>query len=653
MAKQNKAFKTEVQQLLDLVIHSLYTKKEIYLRELLSNASDAIDRARYEGLTDASILADDADFRIKIAADKTARTITITDNGIGMNREEVEANIGTIASSGTKKFLASLGDAGTRGGDKAEFIGQFGVGFYSAFMVADRVSVITLRRGGKHPAVAWTSEGTGEYEMDDAEKATPGTQITLHLREGMDEYLDEWKIKDTVKQYSDYIGYPIRMDVTHKEYPKKDGKTDYSGTPTETVIEETLNSMKAIWRRTKAEVTKEEHTEFYRHISHDHGDPVETIHYAAEGATEFRALLYIPGKAPMDMFMPNRRKGVHLYVKNVFITDDCKELLPDYLRFVRGVVDSSDLPLNISREMLQDDAILRRIRKSLTGKILSVLAEMKDKRAEDYSAFWAEFGRVVKEGIHFDHDNGEKIKDLLMFPSSRCEAGKQVSLRDYVARMPAGQTDIYYITGEKLANLAGSPHLEAFKKKDYEVLFYADPIDEWVAQGLYEYDKKPFKAIDRGDINIDSDDEKKESEKIREEAGKSFKDLLAKIKDTLKDQVAEVRFSSRLTDSACCLVADEHGMNPNMERIMRAMGQEPPPVKRILELNPKHPVLATMQGMFEKDKDAAALSDYSFLLFDQALLAEGSEVKDPRRFAQLVSKLMVGAGATSGVSGKG
>jgi len=643
MTSKSKPFKTEVQQLLDLVIHSLYTKKAIYLRELISNASDAIDRARYEGLTDKSLLAAGEQFKIKIAPDKDARTITIVDNGIGMNAAEVEANIGTIASSGTKKFLASLQD-GKAASDNAEFIGQFGVGFYSAFMVADRVTVVTRRRGEGQTAVRWNSTGTGEYEIDEAVRAEPGTEITLHLREGMDEYLDEWQIRQTVKQYSDYVGYPICMDVTKKEYPKKDdGTTDYEAKPTESIVEETLNSMKAIWRKGKGEVKPEEHAEFYRHISHDHGDPLETIHFAAEGKAEFRAVLYIPKQAPFDLFMAERHHGIHLYVKNVFISDECKQLLPDYLRFIKGVVDSSDLPLNVSREMLQDDAIIQRIRKGLVGKVLGALAEMKEKRPDDYFKFWAEFGKVLKEGVHADHENREKLQDLLLFPSSKSEKDKPISYRQYVDRMAKGQEAIYYITGDKLEHLVDSPHLEIFKRKDYEVLFYADPIDEWVAQSVTEYDKKPFKAIDRGDLNLDSEDEKKDNNKVREEAEKEYKDLLAAIQTSLTEEVKEVRFSTRLTDSACCLVADEHGLNANMARIMKAMGRDLPPVKRILELNPRHPLLATMKGMYDQDKADTRLSDYALLLLDQALLAEGSEIKEPRRFAQLVSRLMATA----------
>lgn len=642
MAKKTKTFKTEVQQLLDLVIHSLYTKKEIYLRELISNASDAIDRARYEGLTNKDILPDEEAFKITITADKEARTVVITDNGIGMNAEELEKNIGTIASSGTKKFLAGLKD--TKNDDDAEFIGQFGVGFYSAFMVADKVTVLTKRRGSDQQALKWESAGTGKYSLEESEKDSPGTEITLHLREEMDEFAEEWQIKQTVKQYSDYISYPITMDVTRKEYPKSaDGNPDYSGEAKEITEEETLNSMKAIWRKAKSEVSDEEYNDFYKHVSHDFSEPAETIHFVAEGITEFKALLYVPAQAPMDLMVQDRRSGIHLYVNNVYITDDCKDLLPEYLRFLRGVVDSSDLPLNVSRETLQDDAIIRRIRKGLVSKMLSTFKSMKKNRPEDYYKFWDQFGSVFKEGFHFDMENQERLQELALFPSTKSEGGKPSSLREYVDRMPEGQEEIYYLTGESMDALNNSPLLEVFKSRDYEVLFYADPIDEWVAQSLTEYDGKKFKAIDRGDLDFDSEEEKKDKEKQREEADQEYKDLLEAIQKSLADEVQEVRLSNRLTESACCLVADEMGMNANMERIMKAMGQDYQPGKRILELNPSHPIMGKMKAMFVVDPEGGKLTDYAELLLDQALLTEGSPLKDPVRFAKLVSELMVSA----------
>ena len=637
MAKKTRKFKTEVQQLLDLVIHSLYTKKEIYLRELLSNASDAIDRLQFEALTDKSLLKEGAfQPKIKIAVNNDARTITVADNGIGMGPDEIDKNIGTIASSGTRAFLEELEKG--KGAADLEFIGQFGVGFYASLMVADEVTVLTKRAGKDQPAMRWTSSGAGNYTLEEAEKDGHGTEVSLHISEGLDEFLEQWQIQKTVKQYSDYIAYPIVMDITRQEEPKKEGDE-----PIEKVVEETLNSMKAIWKKAKSEVGKDEYSEFYKHISHDYIEPLRVIHFFGEGTTEFRALLYIPSKAPFDLFLREERRGLHLYVKNVFITDDCRELLPDYLRFVKGVVDSSDLPLNISREILQDDAVIRRIHKSLVGKLLGTFTEIKEKKPEDYYKFWAEFGKVLKEGVHFDFANRDKLKELLLFHSTKSKEGKPASLREYVDRMPADQKDIYYVTSESLNAAANSPHLEILKSKDYEVLFFIDPIDEWVAQGLTDYDGKSLKAADRGELELDSEEEKETKKTAREGAEKEFKGLLGFIQEELKDEVKEVRLSSRLTDSACCLVADESGMNANLERIMRAMNQEFQPVKRVLELNPGHPVLEAMKGLYEQDKKSARLGDYVELLFDQALLTEGSAIKDPGRFARLVSELMVAA----------
>jgi molecular chaperone HtpG len=635
MAKKTRKFKTEVQQLLDLVIHSLYSKKEIFLRELVSNASDAIDRAKYEALTDKAIQVEGEEWQIELVPDKEARTLTIRDNGIGMSVEELEANIGTIANSGTRKFLEAL--QANKDSATPEFIGQFGVGFYSAFMVADDVELVTRRAGTDGAAVRWRSKGAGNYTLEDAEKESQGTDITLHLSEGQDEYLDEWTLKRIIKEYSDYIAVPVVMEVTKTVPAEEEG-----GEPTTEVETQTLNSMKAIWKKSQAEVTEEEYNDFYRHVSHDHTDPMRVIHYIAEGATEFRALLYLPSQAPFNMFLKDEHKGIHLYVKNVFITDDCKELIPDYLRFVRGVVDSSDLPLNVSREMLQDDAIIRRINKSVVGKILKELADLKEKDAEQYLTFYDEFGAVLKEGLYMDFQNGDKLKELVLFHSTQTEDGKPISLRDYVDRMPEGQKEIYYISGDSLEAARNSPHLEVFRNKGYEVLYFVDTIDEWVVQRLTEYDGKPLKAVDRGDLDLDSEEEKKEHEEKREEATKEYKDLLAYMGGKLEEQVKEVRLSSRLTDSACCLVADEMGMNAHMERIMKAMSQDMPDSKRILELNPDHPVLATMKGLFEADKESEKLANYVELLYDQALLTEGSAIKNPLRFTKLVSELMVG-----------
>ena len=641
--KTTKQFQTEVQKLLDLVIHSLYSNKDIFLRELVSNSSDAIDKIRFEAHSNEALLEGNADWKIKIIPDKGAGTLTITDNGIGMSIAEVEENIGTIARSGTKAFMEALAEA--KASNNPELIGQFGVGFYSSFMVADKVTLTTRKAGSPAAGCCWESTGDGTYTIEECDKATRGTEIVLHLKEEMQEYLDEWKIRSIVKKYSDYVQYPVCMDITRKEPVKgADGKVIEGGGEIETVTEETLNSMKAIWTRPKSDISDEEHEEFYKHISHDFDKPFRPIHYSAEGTSEFKALLYLPARKPFDLFMQDRKKGVHLYVKRVFITDNCEALLPDYLRFVKGVVDSSDLPLNVSREILQEDVQIKRIQKSLVNKILSTLAEIKEKEPEDYLKFYTEFGPVLKEGLHFDYANKEKLQDLVLFESTATEAGKPVSLKDYLARMPEGQKEIYFITGTSRDMVAKSPHLEGFRSKGYEVLFLTDPVDEWVVQALTEYDGKKLKAVDRGDVELDSEDEKKEKEEQKKEKQEQYKDLLEFIKGKLDDSVKEVRFSSRLTESACCLVADEYGMNANMERIMKAMNQDVPKSKRILELNPNHPIMQTLGAMYAADKDNAKLADYCELLLDQALLTEGSPIKDPLRFTKLVSELMVKAG---------
>jgi molecular chaperone HtpG len=642
MSKTTKQFQTEVQQLLDLVIHSLYSNKDIFLRELISNSSDAIDKIRFESHSDETLLETNSDWKIKIVPDKSTGTLIIRDNGIGMNMAEVEENIGTIARSGTKAFMQSLKK--NTAGDNPELIGQFGVGFYASFMVADLVTLETRKAGAADAGCRWESTGDGTYTVEECTRELRGTEITLHLKEEFKEYLDEWKIRSIVKKYSDYIQYPVVMDITRTETPKGVNGEEIEGAgKIEKTEEQTLNSMKAIWARPKSEVTEEEYTEFYKHVSHDYDAPFRTIHFSAEGTSEFKALLYLPAKKPFDMFMNDRKKGLQLYVKRVFISDKCEELIPDYLRFVKGVVDSSDLPLNVSREILQEDVLIKRIQKSLVGKVLSTLAEIKEKNFDEYVTFWKEFGQVIKEGMHFDYANKEKLQELILFESTGTDAGSFVSLKEYVGRMAEGQTDIYYITGASRETLEQSPHLEAFRAKNFEVLFLTDPVDEWVVQTLNEYDKKSLKAVDRGDISLDNEEEKKDKEKKREEAQKEFSDLIAMISDRLKDKVKEVRFSNRLTDSACCLVADDYGMNANMERIMKAMNQTVPDSKRILELNPDHAILKTMSAIHKKDNSAPALTDYADLLYDQALLTEGSTIKDPLRFTRLVSDLMVKA----------
>ena len=641
--KTTKQFQTEVQQLLDLVIHSLYSNKDIFLRELVSNASDAIDKIRYEAHSNEALLEGNSDWKIKIIPDKTAGTLTIIDNGIGMGIAEVEENIGTIARSGTKAFMEALKEA--KSSNNPELIGQFGVGFYSSFMIADRVVMTTRKAGSPADACCWESTGDGTYTIEECEKAARGTEIVLHLKEEMKEYLDEWKIRSIIKKYSDYVQYPIVMDITRTEPAKGlDGKVIEGGGTIEKTTEETLNSMKAIWTRPKNDITDEEYEEFYKHISHDFEKPFRQIHYAAEGTSEFRALLYLPAHKPFDLFSQERKKGVHLYVKRVFITDNCEALLPDYLRFVKGVVDSSDLPLNVSREILQEDVQIKRIQKNLVSKTLATLAEIKEKESDDYLKFWNEFGPVLKEGLHFDYANKEKLQELVLFESSTSEAGKPTSLKEYLARMPEGQKEIYFITGTSREMVANSPHLEGFRSKGYEVLYLTDPVDEWVVQALTEYDGKKLKAVDRGDIELDSEDEKKEKEEKKKETQEQYKGVLEFIQGKLAENVKEVRLSSRLTESACCLVADEYGMNANMERIMKAMNQDVPKSKRILELNPGHPIMQVLGRLYDADKADPKLADYCELLLDQALLTEGSPIKDPLKFTKLISELMVKAG---------
>jgi len=636
MAKRTRKFKTEVQQLLDLVVHSLYSKKEIFLRELISNASDAIDRLRFEALTNDALLQEGEDGRIRIDADKDARTLTVRDNGIGMNAHELEQNIGTIASSGTRRFLEELRSHKEEEGP--EFIGQFGVGFYSAFMVAEKVTLVTRRAGDGQPALRWTSSGAGNYTVEEIAEAPRGTAITLHLREDAAEYLEEPRIREIVRHYSDYIEYPIVMPVVRTKPADEEGAE-----PATSTEDETLNSMKPIWRKPKAEISDEDYTAFYRHISHDYDKPLHVIHYVAEGATEFRSLLYIPSRASLDPLLPEQRHGLHLYVRNVFINDDFRDLLPDYLRFVRGVVDSSDLPLNVSREMLQDQSVLRRIRKSLVAKILSELASLQEKQAEDYSAFFENFGRILKEGLHTDTANHDKLKDLLRYPTNKTDPGRTLSLREYVARMPQDQKAIYFIAGEHAATLAASPVLEVFRSRDFEVLFFLDPIDEWIAPRLGEYDGKKILPVDRGTLDLDAgedEDTKKKKEEKRDAASREYEALISFLGETLREHVNEVRLSERLTDSCCCLVDDEHALGRGVERVMRAMHQPVPPSQRILEINPEHAVVRKMNELLQAEPESPQLRKWARLLHGQALLAEGAAPADPAGFANLVAELM-------------
>ena len=626
MTVSKRKFKAEVNKVLDLVIHSLYSHKEIFLRELISNASDAVDKARYASLTEPALITEGGEWKIELIADKEAGTLTVRDNGIGMTRDEAAEALGTIAHSGTKEFMKLLESREVK--DNPELIGQFGVGFYSSFMVADEVTVITRRAGAPaDQGVIWRSEADGTYSMEEAEKTTRGTDVVLKLKEDARQYLEEWELRKIVKQYSDFIEYPIVMEVARS----KPDPEDKEKTVTETV-EETLNSRKAIWLKDKSEISTEEYNEFYKHISHDFTDPARVIHYRAEGTTEFSALLYIPSKRPFDIFYQDYKIGPALYVRRVQIMDHCEALLPSYLRFVKGVVESSDLPLNVSREILQDNRTVAVIKKNLTKRILDTLSEMKRDDFDVYLAFYEQFGRILKEGIHHDWERRETIAELLLFESTKTEAGKKTTLTEYVERMPEDQKEIYYITGSDRTSAESSPYLEVFKEKGIEVLIMTDDFDDIIITGLGSYKEKEFQSAIKGDLDLGKGD--------KEEKKKEFGDLLELMKEELKDQVAEVRISGRLKDSAVCLVAGEHDLDPKMVKMFQAMGQEVPKGQRVLEVNPDHELIARMKGLFAADRSSAQLKEYVGLLYDQALLLEGDKPRDPVAFAKALSKLM-------------
>lgn len=622
MSIETLEFQAEARQLLNLVVHSIYSNKDIFLRELLSNASDAMDKLRLESLTNSNLGADLSDLHILLSVDKDARTLTIRDNGIGMSRDEVRTLIGTIARSGTAEFLKRLKESQ----NSAELIGQFGVGFYSAFMVADKVTLET-RRAGETGGTRWESAGEGTYTLEDVERESPGTTITLHLKpanpdDEMKDYTDPYVLRGIVKQYSDFLSYPIRMEM-----PKGDG-TELT----------TLNSMKALWARNPSEVKPEEYTEFYRHITHDHwSEPLQTITMKAEGTNEFQALLFIPAKAPFDLYMRDGRRGIQLYVKRVFIMDRCEELLPEYLRFLRGVVDSHDLSLNVSREILQQDRQVRNIRGALTRKVLSVLADLKKNEPEKWRTFWTEFGPVLKEGLVNDPQHQKQILDLADLPSTH-SATELTTLSDYVGRMKEGQDSIFYLTGESRSVLENSPHLEKFREKGLEVLLLTDPVDTVWVEGVPDFDGKKLQSAARGTVE-QSEEEKKEVE----ERSKDLATLLSWLGTKLSDQVKEVRVSTRLTTSPACLVSDTHDPSPAMEKLMKAMGQELPPLKRILEVNPQHPVVKRLHELYEERKDDPVLAETAELLLVQALVAEGGDVPDPAKFSRQLADMLARA----------
>lgn len=620
---ETREFKTEVRQLLDLMIHSLYSNRDIFLRELVANAADAIDKARFESLTHPEMAKK---WEIRITPDKKAKTLTISDNGIGMTQDEVVENIGTIAKSGTRAFLKLLEEQGSKKEELPELIGQFGVGFYSAFMVSGEVVIVTKKAGSDAPAVRWSSRGEGEYELDSAEKSEPGTEITLHLKEDAQQYLESWKLSGIIHKYSDFIEYPIVMPEVKVNEDK-----------TETVTDRVLNSQKAIWLRKPSEITEEEYKSFYSHLSNFGGtEYLKAIHLSAEGTSEFKALLFLPKQAPFNLLMPDlQKRGLQLYVRRVFITDECKELIPDYLRFVCGVVDSNDLPLNVSREILQENPQLARIEKAVTAKVLGELKKLLETDREAYAGFFREFGRIFKEGLHTDFANAEKLKDLVMYESMNTEPGKMITLGEYVEAMPESQKEIYYITGEKRESVASSPALEYFRSKGYDVLFMTDPIDDWIMQQMFQYRKKNFKSIAKGDFEVEG------AAETLKAAQEKFAGLVEFLKKALGDKVGEVRFSARLTDSPCCLITEGNALSPHLERLFKAMHQEIPESKRILELNPKHPLIEAMFELSKQSDKAPELEMYAKVLFDQALLTEGSPLPDPAAFAREVTKLLL------------
>ncbi len=616
-------FKTEVKQLLDLMIHSLYSNKDIFLRELAANAADAIDKARFASLTEPDTARA---WQIRIDADKDKKILTVSDNGVGMNRDEIAENLGTIAKSGTKAFAEAV-KSGKEAGELPELIGQFGVGFYSAFMVASEVEVVSKKQGCD--AVRWSSRGEESFDIDAAERAEVGTDVILHLKDDAVEYLDYWRVSEIIRKYSDYIAYPI---VMNQQITDKDGKV--------TVEEKTLNTQKAIWLRSPADITEEEHQSFFAHLSAG-GKYWKSIQMTAEGTNEFKALLYIPEKMPYNFLMPDfQKKGLQLYVKRVFITDECTKLIPDYLQFVKGVVDSSDLPLNVSREILQDNPLIGRIQKAVTAKVLSELKKLLESERTAYEKFFAEFGKMLKIGLYNDFANMDKIQDLVLYES--LNTGKPVTLREYVNAMPDGQQDIYYITAENKAKALASPTLEVYRGKGYDVLIMTDPIDEWVMQTMMQYDQKHFKSVSKGELELD-DASKKEIAETTEKAAKDYAELLKYVQSELSDKVSEVRFSGRLTDSPCCLVAPEFGMNAHMEKILKSLDQQVPDTKRILELNAKHPLIGILDGELKKDAQSPELKSDIKTLFDQAVLLEGGELSDLADFTKRLADLLVRA----------
>lgn len=628
-------FQAEARQLLDLMVHSVYSNKDSFLRELISNASDALDKLRLEAFRNKDLDVDTSDLHIEIDVDHQARTLTIRDNGIGMTRAEVVDLIGTLAKSGTAELRQQLREAKNAKNEAAseELIGQFGIGFYSSFMVADKVELLT-RKAGESDATKWESSGEGTYTIESIDGAPQGTSVILHLKpedaeDELHDYTSEFKLRGLVKKYSDFIAWPIRMQVERREPASEEG-----GEETVTIETETLNSMKALWARPKDEVSEEEYKEFYKHIAHAWDDPLEVIAMKAEGTFEYQALLFIPSHAPFDLFNRDAHTGIQLYVKRVFIMGDCDQLMPEYLRFVKGVVDAQDMSLNVSREILQQDRQIKAIRRRLTKKVLSTIKDLQSERPDDYRTFWTQFGRVVKEGLLSDFDNQETLLQISSFASTHSEE-EATTLAQYVERMKDGQTQIFYATGETRQQILKSPHLEAFNAKGYEVLLLTDPVDEvWVGT-VTEFDGKPLQSIAKGEVDLSAEGDESEAE--REEQQKEFADLLAWMKDTLADHVKEVRLSTRLTDSPACLITDAFGITPALARLYRASGQDIPVGKRILELNPNHPLVTGLCQAHQDRSDDPSIAETAELLYGTALLAEGGALDDPARFAEMLA----------------
>ncbi len=620
--KETLSFQTEVKQLLNLMIHSLYSNKEIFLRELVSNASDACDKLRFEALSDNALYEDDNDLKIQVDFDKEAGTVTITDNGVGMTREEVITNIGTIANSGTRKFLDNL--TGEQAKD-AQMIGQFGVGFYASFIVADNVTVETRRAGltSEH-GVRWHSSGEGEFDLENIVKDERGTKVILHLKKDEEEFADDWRLRSIINKYSDHISLPISMK-----------KRDDKGELTDEL--EAVNKASALWTRSKSDITDEEYKEFYKHVAHDFDEPFSWLHNKVEGTQEYTTLFYLPKRAPFDMFERDQRHGIKLYVKRVFIMDDAEQLMPNYLRFIKGVVDSDDLPLNISREILQKNKHIDTIRGASIKKILSHLEKMAKNKTEDYALFWKEFGRVLKEGPAEDSANKEKIAKLFRYASTNNDSDiEDVSLDDYISRMKEGQDKLYYITGDSYAAVKNSPHLELFKKKGIEVILMHDRVDEWMMSYLTEFDGKSFVNIAKGELDLGDLEDKEDKEKA-EKAAKDYESLLKQMTESLGDKVKEVRVSTRLTDSPSCLVVEQQDMAVSMQKILKQAGHEVPNIEPILEINIEHPLVKRLSDEQDDDK----FSDWSHLLFDQAMLSEGGQLEDPVAFVTRINQLLL------------